>query len=165
MRVTKKTVIATFAAAGAATGIAIGAGASSGATSPTSSSTDGPDAPQFTSSITAPDTETEGAKTDEATHEADDAAEQAALLPLAKIDAGAAKAAALAAVPGIADSVELNNEDGNVVWTVQVTDSAGLKTTVFVDAGNATVLLTKAHDHENDGADGPDAAETGGSGD
>jgi hypothetical protein len=48
---------------------------------------------------------------------------------------------------------------------LQVTDSAGLKTTVFVDAGNATVLLTKAHDHENDGADGPDAAETGGSGD
>lgn len=162
-----KKVITGLAAAALATGVGVGAATASGSTG---GSDDGQDSSKFTSSVTAPDdeaNEVEGAKEgagatkegDDAAHEAADAAEQAALLKLAgvDVDAAAARAAALAEVPGTAHSVELGNEDGNVVWTVQVIDGAGMKTTVFVDAGTAKVLATKTHDRkDNDGPDGPE---------
>lgn len=153
MRRTKKIVIAALAATGVAAGIGLSTTVALGDTSPSPSATSEQDAPgddnggdnglHFTSSVTAPETDT-----------ADETGEAAALLPLARIDAATAEANALAQVPGTASEVQLENADGNVVWTVQVLDSAGLHTTVFIDAGNGSVLATKAH--PNEGADGPD---------
>lgn len=85
---------------------------------------------------------------------ADESGESAALQSQAKITPDQAKQAALAAVPGTADKVELENENGTVVYGVEVTDSAGQKTDVKVDAGNGSVV-SKEVDTENDnGAEG-----------
>ncbi len=157
---TKKKVVTGLAVAALATGVGLGVNAASGSTG---GSKDNKDSPKFTSSITVPDDEQKGDKQkgdkqkgDDAAHEAAEEAEAAELSKLpGVIDAASAKAAALKAVSGTADSVELENEDGNVVWTVQVIDGAGLKTTVFVDAGTAKVLGTKAHDkHDKNGHKG-----------
>lgn len=58
---------------------------------------------------------------------------------LARITADQARSAALAKVPGTALSVELENEDGNLVYGVTVKTTAGERD-VKVDAGNGTVL-------------------------
>jgi uncharacterized membrane protein YkoI len=95
----------------------------------------------YTSSVTAPDSDT------------DSAAHDAALAALAKITPDQAKAAALAAVPGAAGKVELENENGNVVFGVEVTTASGSKMDVKVDAGNGKVLAQETDDgHEAAGA-------------
>jgi uncharacterized membrane protein YkoI len=66
-------------------------------------------------------------------------AEAARYQKLARITADQARSAALAAVPGTATSVELENEDGNLVYGVTVKTSAGERD-VKVDAGNGKVL-------------------------
>jgi uncharacterized membrane protein YkoI len=58
---------------------------------------------------------------------------------LARITAGQARSAALASVPGTATDVELENEDGNLVYGVTVKTASGEKD-VKVDAGNGKVL-------------------------
>ena len=58
---------------------------------------------------------------------------------LARITASQARSAALASVPGTATGVELENEDGNLVYGVTVKTAAGEKD-VKVDAGNGKVL-------------------------
>jgi uncharacterized membrane protein YkoI len=58
---------------------------------------------------------------------------------LARITADQARSAALASVPGTATGVELENEDGNLVYGVTVKTAAGEKD-VKVDAGNGKVL-------------------------
>jgi uncharacterized membrane protein YkoI len=58
---------------------------------------------------------------------------------LARITADQARSAALAHTPGTATSVELENEDGNLVYGVTVKTSAGERD-VKVDAGNGKVL-------------------------
>jgi uncharacterized membrane protein YkoI len=98
----------------------------------------------YTSSVTVADSGTE--------NEADDAA----LAGLAKISPDQAKAAALAAVPGTAGKVELENEDGNVVFGVEVTTAGGSKMDVKVDAGNGKVLAQEP----DDGAEDNGAPET-----
>lgn len=102
----------------------------------------------YTSSVTVPDSGTEGA------------AEGAALAAAAKITPDAAKAAALAAVPGTAGKVELENENGNVVFGVEVTTAGGSRVDVKVDAGNGKVLAQEADDQEGTDTEAPDAAET-----
>jgi uncharacterized membrane protein YkoI len=69
---------------------------------------------------------------DEGVSEADEAA---ALAPLAKITADEASAAAQAEVPGEVQKVELDNENGSLVYSVEI----GGKD-VKVDAGTAAVL-------------------------
>ncbi|MDQ6769021.1 MAG: PepSY domain-containing protein [Gemmatimonadota bacterium] len=65
--------------------------------------------------------------------------EAAGFQKLARISSEQARSAALAAVPGTATGVELENEDGNLVYGVTVKTSAGERD-VKVDAGNGKVL-------------------------
>ncbi len=79
-------------------------------------------------------------------------AESSSLQSLAKINAEDAKAAALKAVPGTATKVSLDNENGNVVYSVEVQAAKGI-TDVKVDAGNGKVLA------QDSGQDKKDAQE------
>lgn len=94
----------------------------------------------YTSSVTVADT-------------GENEAADAALAGLAKISPDQAKASALAAVPGTAGQVELENEDGNVVFGVEVTTANGTRMDVKVDAGNGKVLAQDADDGNESEAD------------
>ncbi len=96
--------------------------------------------PSYTSSITAPDSADTGSETAD-----EEAAEAAALAGLATITADQAQAAALAAVPGTVVQVELDNENGSVVYSVEVDTGSGI-VDVKVDAGNGTVVHHDADD-------------------
>ncbi len=87
---------------------------------------DGVQEPQLNGSIAVPQGQ------DESLSEADEAA---ALAPLAKITADEASAAAQAEVPGDVQKVELENENGSLVYSVEI----GGKD-VKVDAGTGAVL-------------------------
>jgi uncharacterized membrane protein YkoI len=105
--------------------------------------------PSYKSSVTAPEQNGQ--------NEAD---QSAALQSLAKISPDQARDAALAAVPGTADKVELDNENGNVVYSVTITDASGAKTDVKVDAGNGSVLHKDSGDaNERAGAETPNGQE------
>jgi uncharacterized membrane protein YkoI len=110
----------------------------------------------YKSSIQVPDDKDEGEEADEAgekneageANEADEQneaespkeqAEAARYQSLARISAAQARSAALASVPGTAGSVELENEDGNLVYGVTVKTTGGERD-VKVDAGNGKVL-------------------------
>lgn len=67
----------------------------------------------------------------------------AALAALAALAVGGAT---LAVVPGKAGEVELVNENGSVVYGVEVTKAVGSQFDVKVDAGNAAVLHQEADD-------------------
>lgn len=69
-----------------------------------------------------------------------ESADSAKLTPLAKVTPEQASAAATAKVPGTAGKVELEDENGNVVYGVEVTAADGTKSDVKVDAGNGAVL-------------------------
>ncbi len=85
---------------------------------------------------------------DESTMPEDEAAEAAALSSLATISQADAEAAALAAVSGEIVQAELDNENGFVVWSIEVRDAAGTIHDVKIDAGDAAVLGTEAGDDE-----------------
>ena len=109
---------------------------------------DGDDASEaaITGSVDAP--------AEQAGTEEDHAAEQAVLTKLAKISEADAKAKALAAVPGTANDVRLEHEDGFVVYSVEVTTTSG-DVEVIVDAGNGAVLAQEADGvHERHGGGG-----------
>jgi hypothetical protein len=95
---------------------------------------------------------------------ATEADEGTALQGLAKITADQAKAAALAAAPGNATKVELENEDGNLVYKVEVVGADGKQTDLEIDAGNASVLSkeTEAADTESGDNESVEASETAG---
>jgi uncharacterized membrane protein YkoI len=79
---------------------------------------------------------------DEKGKEAEDKAEGAEserLKSLARITPEQASAAAVAQVPGTVKRVELENENGNVVYGVEITTANG-ESDVKVDAGNGRVL-------------------------
>lgn len=100
--------------------------------------------PSYTGSITAPDdNSTDGAETAD-----DEAAEAEALAGLATVTPEKAKAAALAEVPGTVIKVELDNENGSVVYSVEIDTGSG-QVDVKVDAGNANVLHQDA-DNDNE---------------
>jgi len=109
--------------------------------------------PTLSGSIQAPES-TSGSEADEAT----------ALEALATISSSDAESAALAAVPGgTVNSVEPGNENGSVVYQVDMTDAAGQAVEVKVDAGSGDVLSTAAADNEVSEAEGSDTeAETSG---
>ncbi len=69
----------------------------------------------------------------------------------ARIDRAQAEAAALAAVPGEAVRAKLDDEDGYLVWQVDVRTSRGLME-VMVDAGNGKVLAAEAEDDDDERA-------------
>jgi hypothetical protein len=71
------------------------------------------------------------------------AVEQKDLTSLAKVTAEQATTAALQANPGAtAKATELNNENGSLVWGVELSNGAEAK----VDAGDGKVLLTEQPD-------------------
>lgn len=72
-----------------------------------------------------------------------EAQEQAQYAKLAKISPEQAKQAALAVVPGTVTSVELDDEDGFLVYEVVIGNKE-----VIVDAGNAKVLHQEVADNE-----------------
>jgi uncharacterized membrane protein YkoI len=89
-------------------------------------------------------------KDEEKGEEAEDRAEGAEserLKSLARITPEQAQAAALAQVPGRVKKVELENEDGNVVYGVEIKTADG-ESDVKVDAGDGRVLHV-----EKDGED------------
>jgi uncharacterized membrane protein YkoI len=86
-------------------------------------------------------------------------AESAALASQAKITADQARAAALAQFAGgTVKKTELDNENGTVVYSVELTDSAGTQQDVKVDATSARVLQAQAEGPETAGA--PETGET-----
>ena len=88
--------------------------------------------PAYTGSLTVDEAQYEGLS------EAD---ESAALEGLAAISASEAEAAALAANPGTSVvKTELDNENGVVVYSVELNNGADVK----VDAGNAAVIHTES---------------------
>ncbi len=84
---------------------------------------------------------TSGVTVPESATEMDDTAENSKLTTLAKISEAQAKAAAEKSVGGTASSVKLEEENGNVVYTVTIGDKE-----VKIDAGNGSVLRTEAAD-------------------
>jgi uncharacterized membrane protein YkoI len=110
--------------------------------------------PGKTSSVTVP-----------AAQAATEADEGTALQGLAKITQDQAKAAAVAAVPGDATKVELENEEGGVVYKVEVAGANGTRTDLVIDAGNGAVLSretetedTRSVDEAPDSRGGSDEA-------
>jgi peptidase YpeB-like protein len=84
--------------------------------------------------------------------EPNDQAETAALASQAKITADQANTAALAQFAGgTVKKTELDSENGTVVYSVSLTDSAGKRQDVKVDATSGKVLQAQA-----EGADGPE---------
>lgn len=76
--------------------------------------------------------------------------EAATLADLAKIDATQATSAALAQVPGTVLKVALDNENGSLVYSVEVKTSAKEIKDVKVDAGNGQVLHVDAGNQDVD---------------
>lgn len=97
--------------------------------------------PSYTGSIMVDDAQYEGMSEDE---------EAAALEELAVLSAADAEAAALAANPGTtAVQVELDNENGVVVYSVELSNGLDVK----VDAGNGQILHTEQSDEDDEGND------------
>lgn len=105
------------------------------------------DLPAYTSSITVADTG----------HGQDDTTEAAALAKLATVTADQASQAALATVPGTLIKVELDNENGSVVYSVEIRTDRGV-VDVKVDAGNGKVLAQESDSAEHGGRDAADDA-------
>lgn len=68
----------------------------------------------------------------------------------AKIDRQQAEAAALAVFPGQVVKAKLDNEDGYLVWQIDIKHANGV-TEVAVDAGNGQVLTMKAEEEDDEG--------------
>jgi uncharacterized membrane protein YkoI len=173
---TKKALYGLLAAIGVTAGAAGIAAAATSQSTPSTATTataekgteahgEGDESPAFTSSIVDKASGNEAEGTEE-----NDAAEAARLEKLATVTPDEAKAAALAAQPGTASKVELESEDGNVVYDVEVATSTGT-VDLKIDAGNAKVIQTEKEDgekHDDKGGDhekedgnesGPEGAE------
>lgn len=74
----------------------------------------------------------------------------------AKIDTAQAMAAAIKQVPGTVLKTSLDNENGNVVYSVEISTASSGVVDVKVDAGNGSVLAqdTAANEKGQGGADG-----------
>lgn len=98
--------------------------------------------PAYTGSVQTP-------AGDENVTEAEEAGQ---LEGLAAITADEAAAAAAKSVPGEVAGVELDNENGSVVYSVEITAADGSEIDVKVDAGNGDILNQQADD-DGDEAD------------
>ena len=90
-------------------------------------------------------------------NEVSEADEAASLAQLATVTPDEASQAALASQPGSVVKVELDNENGNVVYSVEIDTGSGV-VDVKVDAGNATVLVSEPDDGDENEADEADEA-------
>ncbi|GAA5226071.1 PepSY domain-containing protein [Paeniglutamicibacter antarcticus] len=95
----------------------------------------------------------------ESATEESDAAEAAKLAKLATVSEKDAGAAALATVSGSTlVEMELEEEDGWLVYDATVKDGVGVFTEVTIDAGNSKVLASEIEDDES--AEAPEGTET-----
>ena len=109
--------------------------------------------PSYTGSVPVDQIQTEGMS------EADEAA---ALQGSAKIDAAAAEAAAITANPGATVvKSELDNENGSLVYSVELNNGMDVK----VDAGNGTILHTDQDNDANEAGESDEASEGSEAGD
>lgn len=111
--------------------------------------------PGYVGSVPAPaDNRPDGQETP-----GDESQEQAALQSLATVTPSQAEQAALAAVPGTVAQTQLDNENGFVVYSVEIKGSDGTVTDVKVDAGNGNVLDRQVggDGETSDGADQPES--------
>lgn len=106
--------------------------------------------PVYDSSIKAPVTQ-DAKENDQRTTKATKGEDQpdAALQALAKITPDQAKAAALAVTAGTVTKVDLDDENGNVVYGVEVMTRTGT-VEVKVDAGNGQVLAQQSADQDQE---------------
>ena len=111
--------------------------------------------PSYTGSVAAP---AESEQADGQETGGSEADEQSALQALATVTPSHAEQAALAAVPGTVAETDLDNENGWVVYSVEVNGRDGTVTEVTVDAGNGAVLARQAQD-ASDPADSADQPE------
>ena len=93
------------------------------------------------------ETEMEEDRESEAEEKLEEEQEAARLQPLAKISADQAREAALQVQDGEVTELELEAEDGSLVYEVTIEE-----TEVFVDAGNGDILYTQGIDEEVDDA-------------
>lgn len=115
-------------------------------TAPADGDQDEREDPRYDSSITVP----AGADTERETDEA------ASLAALATITADQARDSALARFPGATvTKVELENENGALVYGVELVDASGKGQDVKVDAGNGSVLHVDS-DGPDDGSEAED---------
>ncbi|MFF2959758.1 PepSY domain-containing protein [Streptomyces sp. NPDC057963] len=71
----------------------------------------------------------------------------------ARVTVGDAVAAAVGAVPGTVTEAELDDEDGRLVWELDVHGSDKVRHDVTVDAGNGAVLGRHTSDDDHHGRD------------
>jgi hypothetical protein len=105
--------------------------------------------PNITGTVSAPggNEGAEGHENEAATeNEAQDNEAGGQLEGLARIDRAAAEKAALGAVPGEVKETELENENGFVVYGVEMQGNDGRLHEVVVDAGNGKVLAQEIED-------------------
>jgi len=150
----KKRLYTSVVALGLAVGsVGIAVAASGGSSAPATPAEDSTEIhePAYTGSVQAP------AEDETLT----DAEETSQLEGLARITADEAASKASAAVPGDVAQVELDNENGTVVYSVEITDDTGGEIEVTVDAGDGTILDQQADDGEaeDDEADEADEAD------
>lgn len=75
---------------------------------------------------------------------------QPGLAKLARVSQQQAEAAALAVQPGQVVQAKLEDEDGYLVWQIEVKHDRGT-TELAVDAGNSKVLAAEAEDDDEEG--------------
>lgn len=73
---------------------------------------------------------------------------QADFADLAKVNRQQAEAAALAVVPGQVVKARLDDEDGHLVWQVDVKHENGV-TEIAIDAGNGKPLVAEAEEEDD----------------
>lgn len=112
--------------------------------SPAATENDAVQDPSYTGSI---------AVDEQATAGLDETAEASLLQRLATVSPAEAEAAALAANPGTTVvKTELDNENGSLVYSVELSNGLDVK----VDAGNAAVLYTDQDEDSDEAADAND---------
>ena len=124
--------------------------------------------PTYTGSVKAPGMPGENEAAEDKESSENEAAETQKLQGLAKIDQKAAEDAALQKVPGTVKDAQFGNENGYVVYEVEVAGNDGTLHEIKVDAGNGQVLQQEADDggseqgaanEANEGPEGPEANE------
>ena len=104
--------------------------------------------PNYVASIKAPQTNNKDGKVDENKYVKDakgDTQESKGLAKYAKITPEEAKKSALVEVAGKVVKVSLDNENGYVVYSVEIATNTGVKD-VKVDAGNGKVLYIESNE-------------------
>ncbi len=83
--------------------------------------------------------------------------DEAAFAGMAKISLDSAVNAALQAVPGKALKVELENENGYLVYGVEIAKTDKQVMNVKIDAGNGKVLKIESDQKDNEGREGEES--------